>query len=445
MSSVSVLKDTEYEWIGSIPSHWELLKIKYVFWDRKENNNPIKTDNLISLTIDKGVIPHSEKTGGGNKPKEDLSKYKLVYPGDIVLNSMNVIAGAVGISKYFGLVSPVYYMLIPRNVDHSNEYFHHLFRTETFQKSLYGLGNGILIKESEETGKLNTIRMRIPMDKLGNQFIPVPPPEEQKLISRYLDKKTEQIDSLIEKIQKKIELLKEQRTSLINQCVTKGLDPNVEMKDSGVEWIGEIPSHWEITKLKYNGKVIIGLSFDKEDVVDPDTGTLVLRSSNVQGGKVVFDDNLWVKTVVPEKLHTKIGDILICTRNGSRNLIGKNCLLGDESLGMTWGVFMTVFRSNVPNFFHWILNSQVFKSQSGLYLTSTINQLTVSTLENLTFPFIEDPVEQKSIIDFLDETTSQIDQSIGNENRRITLLKEYRQSLISSVVTGKVRVTEDMI
>lgn len=106
---------------------------------------------------------------------------------------------------------------------------------------------------------------------------------------------------------------------------------------------------------------------------------------------------------------------------------------------------MTVFRSNVPNFFHWILNSQVFKSQSGLYLTSTINQLTVSTLENLTFPFIEDPVEQKSIIDFLDETTSQIDQSIGNENKRITLLKEYRQSLISSIVTGKVRVTEDMI
>ena len=200
MSSVLNMKDTEYEWIGSIPSHWKLKKIKYIFWDRKENNNPIKSDNLISLTIEKGVIPHSEKTGGGNKPKEDLSKYKLVYPGDIVLNSMNVIAGAVGISKYFGVVSPVYYMLIPRDVDHLNEYFHHLFRTEIFQKSLYGLGNGILIKENEETGKLNTIRMRIPMDKLGQQLIPVPSSEEQKLISRYLDKKIEQIDRLVVKI-----------------------------------------------------------------------------------------------------------------------------------------------------------------------------------------------------------------------------------------------------
>ena len=245
MNSVPNMRDTEHEWIGTIPFHWDLKKIKFVFWDRKENNDPIKSENLISLTIEKGVIPHSEKTGGGNKPKEDLTKYKLVYPGDIVINSMNVIAGAVGISKYFGVVSPVYYMLIPKDLDHSNEYFHHLFRTETFQKSLYGLGNGILIKENEETGKLNTIRMRIPIDKLGDQFIPVPPSDEQELISRYLDKRSEQIDHLVEKIRKKIKLLKEQRTTLINQCVTKGLDPIVEMKDSGIEWIGKIPKHWK--------------------------------------------------------------------------------------------------------------------------------------------------------------------------------------------------------
>lgn len=427
MNNSSILLD-------DLPTDWEAKKIKYVFEERKEVNNPVKTDVLVSLTHDRGVILHSDKGDIGNKEKDDLTKYKIVHPGDIVVNSMNVIIGSSGLSQYYGLVSPVYYMLTKVDPLFDNKFFHYLFRSIVFQKSLIGVGNGILEH-----------RMRVPMDKLGSHRIPLPSSKEQKLISRYLDKKTEQIDLLVEKIQKKIELLKKQRISLINQCVTKGLDPNVEMKDSGVEWIGEIPSHWEITKLKYSGKVIIGLSFDKEDVVDPDTGTLVLRSSNVQGGKVVFDDNLWVKTVVPEKLHTKIGDILICTRNGSRNLIGKNCLLGDESLGMTWGVFMTVFRSNVPNFFHWILNSQVFKSQSGLYLTSTINQLTVSTLENLTFPFIEDPVEQKSIIDFLDETTSQIDQSIGNENKRITLLKEYRQSLISSVVTGKVRVTEDMI
>ena len=100
------VKKTQFDWIGEIPISWDLRKIKYVFMQRKEMNNPIKSKNLISLTMDKGVIPYSEKKGGGNKPKEDLSKYKLVYPGDIVLNSMNVIAGAVGLSKYFGILSP---------------------------------------------------------------------------------------------------------------------------------------------------------------------------------------------------------------------------------------------------------------------------------------------------------------------------------------------------
>ena len=122
---------------------------------------------------------------------------------------------------------------------------------------MFGLGNGILIKEGKETGKLNTIRTRIPMDKLGDQFIPVPPPEEQKNIANFLDKKTTQNRFSDRKNRKKIELLKEQRTSLINQYVTKGLDPNIEMKDSGVEWIGKIPKHW-VEKTEVYGLVQYG-------------------------------------------------------------------------------------------------------------------------------------------------------------------------------------------
>lgn len=437
--------DTEIDWIGTIPSHWKTEKIRYIFWERKELNNPIQSETLISLTLDRGVILHSDKGSGGNKPKEDISKYKLVYPGDIVLNSMNVIVGSVGLSNYFGVVSPVYYMLIPRNTNYDVKYFHHLFRCVIFQKSLIGLGNGILIKHNETSGNMNTIRMRIPMDKLNNQRIPLPPPNEQILISKFLDKKTSQIDSLIEKTQRKILLLKEQRTSLINQCVTKGLDPNVEMKDSGVEWIGEIPKHWEVTRFKFHGNVIIGLSFDKDNLVDENVGTLVLRSSNVQNGKVCFLDNMYVNSEIPNKLKIQHGDILICTRNGSRNLIGKNCLLSSDHEDMTWGVFMTVFRSPQYQFFYWILNSQIFLSQSGLYLTSTINQLTVSTLENMIVSYVSDESEKYNICKFLTEETNKIDLIISSENRRINLLKEYRQSLISNVVTGKVRVTEDMI
>ena len=444
MNSVVDVKETGLEWIGSIPENWGLKKIKYIFWERKENNDPIQSDNLISLTIEKGVIPHSEKTGGGNKPKEDLSKYKLVYPGDIVLNSMNVIAGAVGISKYFGIVSPVYYMLIPKNNKHLNEYFHHLFRTETFQKSLYGLGNGILIKENVETGKLNTIRMRIPMDKLGDQRIPVPPHEEQKLISRYLDKKTSQIDSLVEKIQKKIELLQEQRTSLINHYVTKGLDPNVEMKDSGVEWIGEIPKHWESLPIRYVTEDH-RQGFYTSDPYDNE-GVPILRITDIQEDHA-FSHWDSPKYSRPEeeldKFYVKNGDFLF-PRTGGVGRFG----IVDFDFPCIYGSFMIRFRwdrSINRNFMKFFLESSLFTDQVKQEIHGGVNQnVHVENIKDVTFfrPQLE---EQSDISKHLQKKCSLIDQKISLEKNRFSLLSEYRQSLISSVVTGKVRVTEEMI
>ena len=457
MNSVLKMTNTEYEWIGTIPSHWTLKKIKFVFWDRKENNNPIKSENLISLTIEKGVIPHSEKTGGGNKPKEDLTKYKLVYPGDIVLNSMNVIAGAVGISKYFGVVSPVYYMLIPRDLDHSNEYFHHLFRTETFQKSLYGLGNGILIKENDETGKLNTIRMRIPMDKLGDQFIPVPPAEEQKLISRYLDKKTEQIDRLVERIQKKIELLKEQRTSLINQCVTKGLDPNVEMKDSGVEWIGDIPKHWEMTSIKRLFTTYFGGSWGDELIENQIENIVkVVRVTE-------FDMNtLLVKNEIPTvrslelskdspKLLKK-GDLILEKSGGGEKTPVGRVVLFDQNIAskVVNSNFTNVCRPNTeivdPSFCVFLLFSlySVGTTVRNIKQTTGIQNLDLDGFMSEHI-FVPPPNEQIEIAKKLRGSNNSIQTLINRNSNKINLLKEYRQSLISSVVTGKVRVTEDMI
>ena len=145
------------------------------------------------------------------------------------------------------------------------------------------------------------------------------------------------------------------------------------MKDSGVEWIGEIPSHWETMKLKY-GNVIIGLSYSPDNIED-----LVMRSSNVQKGKPCFNDNVYVNAEIPAKLRTRKDDILICSRNGSRRLIGKNCLLREEHEGITWGCFC-------PKVF--LLVIELWFEKSGLFLTSTINQLTVSTLENMVVPFV---------------------------------------------------------
>lgn len=160
------MKASGISWLGELPSNWELRKIKYCLQERVEKNNPVRTTEILSLTAKQGVIPYDQKEGGGNKPKEDVSAYRLAYPGDIVMNSMNILSGSVGLSQYFGCVSPVYYMLRPWNAKEDVRYYNYIFQTTMFQRSLFGLGNGILIKESGN-GKLNTIRMRIPMDKFG--------------------------------------------------------------------------------------------------------------------------------------------------------------------------------------------------------------------------------------------------------------------------------------
>lgn len=446
MVNLQNLRDTQINWIGHIPDHWGLKKIKYVFWERKENNNPIQTANLISLTIERGVIPHSEKTGGGNKPKEDLTKYKIVRPGDIVLNSMNVIAGAVGISKYFGIVSPVYYILIPVDQDSTKEYFHHLFRTELFQKSLYGLGNGILIKENEETGKLNTIRMRIPMEKLGDQFIPVPPLDEQKIIFRYLDKKASQIDLLINKIEKRIEMLEEQQSSLINQYVTKGLDPNVEMKDSGVEWIGEIPRHWEMRKITHATTMIGSGTTPKSDNEAYYLDGVINWSvtGDLNDGYVTHTSSKVTKKALKDHSSLKLYPInsLLMAMYGAT--IGKLGILKIEATVNQATCVMNFNENNLVEFwFNVLFGNRNYIISLG-YGGGQPN-ISQDVIKNLRFPCPPTKKEQLEIVEAIKSRIGKHDKVVQIEHKRLALSKEYRQSLISSVVTGKVRVKEEMV
>lgn len=203
------MKDSGVEWIGEIPEGWEISRLKQQLVERKEVNNPVKTDFILSLTNTKGVIPYSEKGDIGNKSKDDLTGYHIARPGDIVLNSMNVIIGSVGLSNYFGAVSPVYYTLFPRNPSADVRFFNYIFQMPAFQDSLKGLGNGIM-----------EIRMRIPMSKLNDVLLPVPSHQEQMIIADYLDAKTAEIDVLIADKRRQVDLLKEYRKSLISEAVT---------------------------------------------------------------------------------------------------------------------------------------------------------------------------------------------------------------------------------
>jgi type I restriction enzyme S subunit len=218
------LKPSGVEWLGDVPEHWEVCPLSRLLIQRKEKNHPVKTTNILSLSLKAGVIPYAEKEAGGNKAKEDLSAYMLAYPGDIVVNSMNVVVGSVGLSKYFGAVSPVYYMLRPRGPCDAVKYFSAVFRDIGFQRSLFGLGNGIMYIESKSSGKLNTIRLRIPMTRLKRVFLPRPPSGEQAAIVEHLDEITADVAAALSRTSREIDLLHEYRTRLIADVVTGKLD-----------------------------------------------------------------------------------------------------------------------------------------------------------------------------------------------------------------------------
>lgn len=269
----------------------------------------------------------------------------------------------------------------------------------------------------------------------------LPPLDEQRAIAAFLDRETAKIDALIAEQERLIALLQEKRQAVISQAVTKGLDPTVPMKDSGVEWLGDVPAHWEVMRLKYLGESIIGLTYSPADICDEGEGKLVLRSSNIQSGKIVFNDNVYVSTPVPSKLDTQIGDILICSRNGSRALIGKNAMIDGDSAGNTFGAFMTIFRSGCNKYLFWVLNSSLFEFQSGAYMTSTINQLTVGVLNNFPVP-LPPPEEREEIAAFIKDQTKEIDALTDEVQRGIVILRERRSALISAAVTGKIDVRE---
>ena len=423
-------KESDAEFIGEIPKDWNTMRCAHLF----EVKHIKKTSGEINLSVyrDYGVIKRDSRDDNYNRVSEDTSNYKLVEPGDFVFNKMKCWQGSLGVSEYRGIVSPSYTVCEPKRHFHG-KYFHYLLRSQPYIQEFNRLSYGVRIGQWE-----------LRFEDLKDIVIPYPPLSEQTQIVNFLDRKTGQIDELIRIKERRIELLQEQRTTLINQAVTKGLAPNVEMKPSGVEWIGEIPKRWTITRLKYLGESIIGLSYKPEDVTDDKNGTLVLRASNIQNGKPSFLDNVYVSAEVDEKLYLKEDDILICSRSGSRELIGKNITITKELEGVTFGVFMTIFRTKFFRFISYFLNSQVFKNQSGLFLTSTINQLTINTLNNFLISFPTDEREQAQIADFLDHKTEQIDELVAAEQRKIELLKEYRQSLISEAVTGKIDVRSEV-
>lgn len=206
-------------------------------------------------------------------------------------------------------------------------------------------------------------------------------------------------------------------------------------KDSGIDWIGEIPTDWETVKLKYRGESLIGITYSPDDVVNEGEGILVLRASNIQNGQLAFEDCVFVNKEVQDKFLTKEGDILVCARNGSAHLVGKSAYIDKEFENVTFGAFMSIVRSDLDKYLFHFLNSPIFKAQTGLFSTSTINQLTVSTLNNMFISIPKTEDEQTAIATYLDRKTAELDEVIDNKKRLLELYEEEKNAIINQAVT----------
>lgn len=426
-------KDSDVEWLGEIPSHWECLPIRSIFKFRNEKNDPIKTDNILSLSIANGVTEYSDENRGGNKRKDDLSSYKLAYPNDIVLNSMNVIVGAVGVSKYFGAISPVYYALSLYNQRANLSYYESIFKNENFQRGLLRFGKGILIKFGEN-GKMNTIRMKISQDDLKKLYFPIPPLDEQQKIAQFLNDKTAKIDQAVDLAEKQIALLKEHKQILIQNAVTRGLNPDVPLKDSGVEWIGQVPEHWELT---------IGMNVFRENKRD-NKGMKENTVLSLSYGKIIIKPEEKLFGLVPESFETyqivEPNDIIIrCTDLQNDQTSLRTGLAQDKGIITSAYLNLKVINNYSAKFLHYYLHALditkvLYKFGSGL-------RQNLSFLDFKRLPIIDISLaEQQKIADYLDTQTAKIDQAIALKTAHIEKLKEYKSVLINDVVTGKVRV-----
>jgi len=431
LEKYSSYKDSGIDWIGKIPENWDVIKTKY-FTNQEKNKTETGDEELLSVSEYKGVIPR-RSIRSDDEPltrSESLVGYLKVNKGELVSNIMLMWKRGLGVSDYDGIVSPSY------SVFSFNEgfpkYFHYLFRTDLY----------ITEFRKNSTGVIES-RLRLYDDKFGSIYSHFPPLPEQKRIVTYLDEKTSKIDRLIQSKQRKIKLLKEKRTSLINELVTKGLNSDVEMRDSGVEWYEKIPKHWMRGKLSYHTSRIGDGLHSTPKYVDESEYKFINGNNLINGRIKYFESTKSVSKDEYEKHYIELTNktVLLSINGTIGNLSfynGEKVILGKSSCYINCQD--TINRS----YLYYLLGSDSIMKYFTFELTgTTIYNLSLESVRNTPIP-IPPLDEQKEIVQYLNSETNTIDKTVKLETDKIDLLKEYKQSLISEVVTGKVNVQEEV-
>jgi type I restriction enzyme S subunit len=391
-------------------------------------------DQLLSVYRDFGVVPKASRDDNFNKPSEDLSPYQLVESGDLVINKMKAWQGSVAISQYRGIVSPAYFVYTPFH-DANPKFLHYLFRSPPYIAGYLSLSKGIRVNQWDLEPQVHS---RIP--------VLLPPPLEQHSIASFLDQETSKVDALISEQQRLIELLKEKRQAVISHAVTKGLNSDVRMKPSGVEWLGEVPEHWGLKPLKYlllkQGLIRGPFGGDLKKEVFKPSGFKVYEQKNA----IYRDHYLGDSYISTEKYQQMVrfrvlpGDyIMSCSGTiGRAYQLPPNAPEGIINQALLLLRFSEAFNPSYPS---WIFESDFFanqildNSQGG----AMKNLVGMDVFKSIMLP-VPPLEEQRSITEYLVAKICEVEAMLVEADRLIGLLQERRTALISAAVTGKIDV-----
>ena len=416
------MKDSGIEWIGIIPASWELYKGKYMFAQRNLRGNTIKLQ-LLSPTQKYGVIPQSvyEERSGMNAVKlnenANLSTLKTIHKGDFCI-SLRSFQGGFEYSEYEGVVSPAYQVFYPVTKI-VRGYYKYLFKE-----------CGFIEKMNSYTMTLRDGK-NIAFADFGNTYIPCPPVDEQKRIADFLDAKCAEIDALTADIQTQIDTLEQYKRSVITETVTKGLNLDAEMKDSGIEWVGQMPSSWDAVPNKYLMYKVKNICpvYNGEDILSLTTNGVIIRDLN-GGGKMPTSFDGYQK-VAPGNLLMCLFDIDVTPR----------CTGVVKNLGLTspaYSQFVMRADAYAPYYYYYYL--MVDYTKELLHMAKNLrNSLTEDQLGAIKAP--NPPYEEQvQIAEFLDKKCTEISRVIEDKNKQLATLDEYKKSLIFEYVTGKKEV-----
>ena len=421
-------KPSGTEWLGDVPAHWEERRTKSLLKERSQKGFP--DEPLLAATQTKGVVRKEHYENRTVLALRDLHLLKLVCPGDFVI-SLRSFQGGIEYAHDRGIISPAYTILYPENPD-IHGYLAWLFKSKPYIENLTLHVTGIRQGQNIDYGRLCVSK------------IPFPPLVEQTAIVRYLDQADERIRRYISSRERLIELLEEYRLAVIHHAVTRGLDPDVCLKPSGVGWLGDVPAHWEVRRLRYlvQGKLTYGANAAAE-YTDPDWPRYLRITDFDQDGVLKSDTFRSLPPEVAKDYLVQPGDILLA-RSGAT--VGKAFLVpADVGKACYAGYLIRVrpHRSLIePHFLFAFTQSTGFTHwKNSVFILSTIHNISAEKYANLHVPC--PPLsEQLQIMRYLDKATADIDAAIDRARREIELLGEYRTRLIADVVTGKVDVRE---